>query len=76
MRAIPDCDNSAASTFRWNGGGLNDQQAGSISIDQISKINANINCIDSTSRSRTSGYSGWLSRENVATTWIEADAEL
>ena len=76
MRAIPDVDNSAASTFRFNGGGLTDQQAGSISIDQISKINANINCIDSTSRSRTSGYSGWLSRENVATTWIEADAEL
>jgi hypothetical protein len=76
MRATPDCDNSAGSTFRFNGGGLSDQIAGSISIDQISKISANINCADSTNRSRTSGFSGWLSRENVATTWIEADAEL
>ena len=76
MRAVPVCDNSADSTFRWNGGGLADQQAGSINIDQISRLNANINCVDSTSRSRTSGLSGWLSRENFDTTWIEADAEL
>ena len=76
MRATPSVTSSAAGTFRWNGGGLADQQAGSISFNQISKLSTSTELTDSTSRSRTSGRSGWMSREFVSDSWILATAEL
>ena len=72
-RALPSVTTSAGNTFRQNGGNALDNIATGVSVGTIGMYTFNLAV---TGNSRNSGTVGWISRENVATTFIEISAEL
>lgn len=72
-RALPSVTTSAGNTFRQNGGNALDNIGTSVSVGTIGLYTFNLAV---NGNSRNSGTVGWISRENVATTFIEISAEL
>ena len=72
-RVAPTITSSAASTFRRNGAGIADAQATGLTINQISDMAHQLEVIQN---NQTSGYSGWISRQDASTTFINYDSEL
>ena len=72
-RVAPTITSSAASTFRRNGAGIADAQATGLTINQISDMAHQLEVVQN---NQTSGYSGWIGRQDASTTFINYDAEL
>ena len=72
-RVAPTITSSAAGTFRRNGAGIADAQATGLTINQISDM---AHQLEVTQNNQTSGYSGWISRQDASTTFINYDSEL
>ena len=78
LRTVPSIGNigfSAANTFRMNGGGQIDQVAASVAASTNGQGDDVISFDITYGTARTSGLAGWVSRENISTTYIIAEAE-
>ena len=74
-RTDPTVTSTAANTFRQNGGGVSDNVATTIGFAMETPKSCRIEAA-ATGIWRTSGLSGWISRQSTSTCYIDFDAEL
>jgi len=74
-RTDPTVTSTAANTFRQNGGNVSDNVATSIGFAMETPKSCRIE-VAATGIFRTSGLSGWISRQSTSTCYIDFDAEV